>query len=315
MNDKIDIVVTYLNDRDPQWQEEFNKYRQYEISKGWINPDSIQAFGEERCRNWDFTQYWFRGIEKCCPWVNKVFFVVQNEHHVPEWLDTTNPKLRIVYHDEFIPKELLPTFNGMTIGLYINQIPDLSNNYIMCDDDYFFLNPIEETKFFVNNRPQHEDNQVPYGYFYDGDEFLHIMNNCFDFEKKYTNGKIKYHFYHLPASRDKTFEQKILKENYQDILNSQSRSRFRYPTNLDANIYVNTLKLTGNADILPEKSIYGHSIYVPIKDGYDFFTCEDYQMVCFNDTNLVTKENFERIKQSLIEFLKHKFPDKSSFEK
>ena len=78
MNDKIDIVVTYLNDQDQQWQEEFNKYKQYEVSKGWINPNSVQAFGEERIRNWDITQYWFRGVEKCCPWVNKIFFIIQN---------------------------------------------------------------------------------------------------------------------------------------------------------------------------------------------------------------------------------------------
>ena len=34
MNNKIDIVVTYLNSQDKQWQKDFNKYRQYEISKG-----------------------------------------------------------------------------------------------------------------------------------------------------------------------------------------------------------------------------------------------------------------------------------------
>lgn len=313
MNDKIDIVVTYLNDQDQQWQEEFNKYKQYEVSKGWINPDSIQAFGEERIRNWDFTQYWFRGVEKCCPWVNKIFFIIQNGHHIPEWLNTTNPKIRIVYHNEFIPKELLPTFNATTIGLYINQIKDLSDNYIMCDDDYFFLNPIDETKFFIKNKPQHEDNQVPYGYFYDGDEFLHIMNNCFDFEKKYDDGKTKYHFYHLPTARNKILEQKILKDNYNDILNSQRVSRFRYPTNLDANIYSNILKLTHNADILPKNTIYGNSAYVALQPNIDFYQYKDKEMVCFNDVDLVTG-HFKEIQKSLIEFLKYKFPNKSSFE-
>ena len=223
--------------------------------------------------------------------------------------------MRIVYHEEFIPKDLLPTFNAFTIGLYINQIPDLSDNYIMCDDDYFFLNPVEETRFFVNNRAQHEDNKVPYGYFYDGDEFLHILNNSFDLEKKYIkDGKTKYMFYHLPCARKKNFEQKILKENYEYIKKAQKTSKFRYKTNLDASLYPNILKITGNADLWPERTLYGHSLYIPLKENYDFHNCADKDMVCFNDTNLITIDNFPVVKKALIDFLEEKFPNKSSFE-
>ena len=314
MNNNIDIVVTYVND-DEHWRNNFNKWKEKEIKAGTINPNSIQAFGEERLRNWGFTKYWFRAVEKNCPWVHKVFFVIQDKQQIPEWLNTEYKKLHLIYHEDFIPKDLLPVFSGITVGLYINQIKDLSDNYIMCDDDYFFLNPIEETKFFINNIAQHEDNQVPFGYFYDGDEFLHILNNNFDLEKKYTKNNIKYNFYHLPTARKKNFEQKILKENYDYIFNCQKNSKFRYKTNLDANIYPNILKLTGNADILPPKSIYGKSLYIPLREGYDFHACQDLEMVCFNDTNLITKDSFSKVKKDLINFLEEKFPNKSHFEK
>lgn len=313
MNDKIDIVITYLNDQDPSWKEDFKYWKEQEIAKGIINPTSAQAFGEERVRNWDFTQYWFRGVEQNCPWVNKIFFVVQNEKHIPEWLDITNPKLRIVYHEEFIPKELLPTFSGITVSLFINQIQDLSDNYIMCDDDYFFLNPLPETKFFINNIAQHEDNQIPYGYFWDGDEFLHILNNSFDIEKQYSDS-IKYHFYHLPTARKKEFEQKILKENYDKIINAQKPSKFRYKTNVDANIYPNILKLTGNCNIQPKNTMYNNSAYIALQPNIDFYQYKDKEMACFNDVDLATG-HFEEIKKSLIDFLQYKFPNKSSFEK
>ena len=36
MNDKIDIVVTYLNDQDQQWQEEFKYGRPYWDASGVI---------------------------------------------------------------------------------------------------------------------------------------------------------------------------------------------------------------------------------------------------------------------------------------
>ena len=311
----IDIVVTYLNDSDPVWRKDYNKYKQEEINKGIIKATSKQAFGEERLRNWNFTHYWFRGVEQNCPWVNKVFFIVQNERHIPEWLDTTNSKLRIVYHDEFIPKELLPTFNGITIGLFINQIKDLSDNYIICDDDYFFLNPVTKEKFFIDDIAQHEDNSIPYGYFWDGDEFLHILNNNFDLEKKYTkDNTTKYHFYHLPNARKKSFEQKILKENYETIINAQKPSKFRYKTNLDGNFYVNILKLSGEANIRPKNTMYNNSVYVALQPNIDFYQYKDKEMACFNDVDLATG-HFEEISKALNEFLEYKFPNKSSFEK
>jgi hypothetical protein len=203
----------------------------------------------------------------------------------------------------------------MTVGLFISQIPDLSDNYIMCDDDYFFLNPIKEEEFFVNNIPQHEDNSIPYGYFYDGDEFLHILNNNFDFEKKYTKDNVtKYHFYHLPSARKKSFEQKLIKENYQTFINAQKPSKFRYKTNLDANLFVNILKLSGKANIQPRGTMYDNDAYVALKPGIDFYQYKDKNMVCFNDVDLVNG-HFEEISKELNEFLEYKFPNKSSFEK
>ena len=111
----IDIIVTYLNENDPKWQEDFKYYKDKEIKEGIADPNNIQAFGEERTREWDIFKYWFRGLEQNCPWINKVFLIVQNKNHIPKWINKDNPKLRIVYHEDYIPKELLPTFNAMTI--------------------------------------------------------------------------------------------------------------------------------------------------------------------------------------------------------
>ena len=123
----IDLVITYLDDND-SWREKYNYWKQYEIENGIIEASSKQAFGKERTRNWNFLKYWFRSIEKNLPWINKLFFIVQDKDHIPDWLNTDYEKLRVVYHDEYIPKELLPTFNSLTIVMYINLIKDLSNN-------------------------------------------------------------------------------------------------------------------------------------------------------------------------------------------
>lgn len=72
----VDIVVTYLNDQDPIWRAAYDKYKDKEIKKGIIPAGNKQAFGIDRMRDWNTLKYWFRGVEKNCPWVRKIFFVV-----------------------------------------------------------------------------------------------------------------------------------------------------------------------------------------------------------------------------------------------
>ena len=76
MDNKIDFVMIWVDGNDPEWQKEKNKY------------DSSDEKGDNtivRYRSWDNLQYWFRGIEKFAPWVNKVHFVTWG--HLPPWLN------------------------------------------------------------------------------------------------------------------------------------------------------------------------------------------------------------------------------------
>lgn len=310
MNEPIDIVVTYLNSRDKKWNEDFNYYKNLELGLDIQKETNKQAFGEERTREWDFFKYWFRGVEKNCPWVNKVFLIVQNENHIPEWLDTNNPKLRVVFHEDYIPSELLPTFNTMTIELYINRIKDLSNNYIICNDDFFFLNKIDKNRFFEHNKAKHEENTMPYEYFReDLGDFYQMLNNNMDLEKKY-GAKVKYNIYHLPTARKKDFEQKIMEENYDLILNAQKTSKFRNKSNYCACLYEDLLRICHEAII---DRVYYNCRYVTLKSSVDFDTCKDYDMVCFNDTEQL--DDYEATKDKMLEFLDKKFPKRCSYER
>lgn len=311
----IDIVVTYLNERDSKWQEDYEFWKNKEISEGKQKASNRQAFGKERTREWDAFKYWFRGVEKNCSWVNKVFLIVQNERHVPEWLDKTNPKLRAVYHEEFIPQDLLPTFNPMTIGTYVSNIPDLNENYIMCDDDWYFLNEIKEDRFFIDGKPVHEDNKMKYR-LYSGEQltgsdnvFFHILNNNLKFEARF-NKRIKYGIYHLPEARLKSFEQKILNDYYDEIKKHNSLSKFRNKYNLCPYMYDDLLKLFNKA-ILGEP--YKNCSYTALKTTLDFDGYLDKDIVCFNDTEQL--DDYDKTKKLLLEFLEKKLPNKCSFEK
>lgn len=135
----MDFIITWVDGNDSAWKKELAKFKNEE-------GDSSYA----RFRDWDNLQYWFRGIEKFAPWVNKVHFVTWG--HVPQWLNIDHPKLNIVKHEDYIPKQYLPTFNSRTLEFNFNRIENLSNEYVYFNDDTFLISPIEEEFFFKNGK-------------------------------------------------------------------------------------------------------------------------------------------------------------------
>lgn len=142
-NSNIDIVIPWVDGSDPEWQSEFKKYAA--LSAG--RDDNSQI----RYRDWDNLQYLFRGIEKFAPWVNKVHLVTTGQK--PKWLNMNAPRLNFVKHEDFIPKDWLPTFSVRPIELNLHRIEGLSEQFIYFNDDYFLLRPVKPERFFSNGLP------------------------------------------------------------------------------------------------------------------------------------------------------------------
>ena len=138
MEEKIDFVITWVDDSDPKWRKEFEYYSAQD--RRTINTDAC------RYRDWDTLRYWFRGVEKFAPWVNKIYFVTYG--HLPKWLNTDNSKLVIVKHEEFIPAEYLPTFNSFAIEFFFHKIEGLSEKFVYFNDDMFLIDSVSPERFF-----------------------------------------------------------------------------------------------------------------------------------------------------------------------
>ncbi len=138
--EKIDFVLAWVDDTDLEWQAEREKYC------------GVIGDGEKcRYRDWDLLHYWFRGVEKFAPWVNKIHFVTWG--HLPEWLNTEHEKLNIVKHEDYIPHEYLPTFNSHTIELNFHRINGLEEQFVYFNDDMFILDKIKPEDFFIDGKP------------------------------------------------------------------------------------------------------------------------------------------------------------------
>ena len=119
--EKIDFVIPWVDGSDPEWLAEKRIY------KPDMPDDAV------RYRDWDILRYWFRGVEKYAPWVNKIHFITWG--HLPEWMNPECKKLNIVNHRDYIPEKYLPTFSSHTIELNIHRIKGLSQQFIYFNDD------------------------------------------------------------------------------------------------------------------------------------------------------------------------------------
>ena len=228
---KIDFVITWVDGSDEKW---LAKKRAFAEGRPLIEKPSStskQAFAENqpstknqpliesrpplekprfdssdlRFRNdFDFLKYWFRGVEKFAPWVNHIFFVTAG--HLPDWLNPDHPKLKIIHHSDFIPKEFLPTFNSHTIENNLHRIAELSENFVYFNDDFFLLRKTRPEDFFKEGQYQRKTQLLPRAFFAENilinnpsrDIFPYIqMNNMALVNQDYD----KHSFYKLHKSK------------------------------------------------------------------------------------------------------------------
>ncbi|MBQ8458508.1 Stealth CR1 domain-containing protein [bacterium] len=138
----VDMVYLWVDGEDEIWSHKKN-----EFLKELNNNFNEQATAKGRFVNNDELKFSLRSLEKYASWINKIYIVTDNQ--IPKWLDTNNPKIKVVFHKDFIPNENLPLFNSEAIECYLPFIPKLSEHFIYGNDDIFFGRYINKFFFFT----------------------------------------------------------------------------------------------------------------------------------------------------------------------
>ena len=330
---KIDFVILWVDGSDETWLKEKNKYTNKKIDL---------ENGAKKYRDYDTVRYLFRSIEKYAPFVNNIFFVTYG--HLPKWLNTNNPKLKIVKHEDFIAKKYLPTFNANTIELNIHKIKGLSDNFVYFNDDIIITNSLSSDDFFKNNLPcdsweedilvLDKDTDLNFSYILVND--LSVINANFNkrnaiknnftkwFNFKYGKGLIKnlflvnwkniagFYNYHLPTAYQKqTFKEVWEKEK--DILEQSCLTKFR--DDHDVNQYVMKLWQIYSGKFVPKKYKHFGECFTLSDDNtdlYKYIENHNKKIICIIDGEV---KDFDKVKKELTEKLDKLFPDKCSFEK
>lgn len=167
MNFDIDFVVMWVDGSDPEWRALKARYTP--------ESDSIEKDTENRYRDWGLMKYWFRAIEQYAPWVRKVHFITWG--HVPAFLNLTNSKLNLVKHEDYLPADVLPTFNSEAIEMNIQRIPGLAEHFVFFNDDMFLNRPVSPDDFFdpETGNPKMMFSEIPLR-FYDAGRLWEVVN-------------------------------------------------------------------------------------------------------------------------------------------
>lgn len=329
---KIDFVIAWVDGNDPDWLKEKAKY-DHSID---ITQDTIDA----RYREWDNLQYWFRAVEKFAPWVNKIHFLTWG--HIPKWLDVNNPKLHIVNHKDYIPKEYLPTFNSHTIELNIHRIEGLSEYFVYFNDDMFLTRHVKVTDFFRNNLPC-DLFALDAVYFapdsagaYNGNN-LEIVNKNFSKNKQFKLYKFKkyiklrygiknlyrtivlmkwswfpgFRYDHLATSFLKSTLEAVW-DAEPEVLHATCIDKFRSKRNVNQWIFKYWQLASG--DFYPRASL-GKAFHIKAKPNESLkqaIETQKYKMICINDT--ARTQNFEAHRDMVKESFQKILPNKCSFE-
>ena len=125
----IDIVYLWVDGNDPVWRAKKEVFEQDMPSS------SNEALTEARFVDNDELKYSLRSIERFAPWIHHIYIVTDGQ--VPSWIDLTNERISIIDHTEIMPREALPSFSSTAIEWCIDNIPGLSEYFLLANDDTF----------------------------------------------------------------------------------------------------------------------------------------------------------------------------------
>ena len=301
----VDFVFPYVNPNDPIW---LGRYK-YCAGKNFSKND-------ERFRDFSLLKYIFRSIELYTDFINRVIMIVSDESQVPDFLRRDYYRLRIVKHEDFIPKEFLPTFNSNTIELFIPNIQGLEQHFLYSNDDLLFVNKTYITDFYdkldralIAYVPY--NTQSPKGF---KQSVMNTWTTATNYFNRTLNLKKPFTFIkqsHGAASPRLLSECKACFKNLEpQILDSLTMFR---NTNRNLNQY-----LYGYYSLLNNTSAYTNpnkvGFYTSAEDGLSKIrniiqNCPT-KMLCLNDTTAMTDDMIQEIYKELDK----RFANKSSFE-
>lgn len=325
----IDIVIPWVDGSDKEWLSLYEKFS---------GNKNKRLNGDERFRDYGTLKYVFRSIDIYAPWVHKIFLITNGQK--PAWLNINNEKLCLVTHEDYIDEEYLPTFNSNVIEGNIPNISDLSNKFILFNDDTILNGDTSRDDFFKNGLPRESAILNPVFPTENGIDSivmndLSIINHYFKKKDVVKNNFFKFYNYrygfsilktlllfphnsfcgfvdmHLPVSYDKEIFENVIKNNKKSFVKT-FHNRFR--SSNDVNHWLVRYWQICSGYFFPRTIKFGKYYSIDEINSIEHaLRNEEIKMICLNDKQMESSSYYD-VTMKLTELLENKFSKKSSFE-
>lgn len=320
----VDIVYTWVEadekfEKEKKfWLEKENNFKNIDIS---LSNETIRFESNEELK------YSIRSLEKYFPHYNNIYIIVKDGQY-PKFLDFTNPKIKLVFHSQIIPADYLPTYNSMSIELYLHHIPNLSEYYLYLNDDFMFLKKLDISYFMNRNNVLYLNHDTS-KYKLTDEMTKYVKNDKDNYEFKsgwcYNNllldtlGKPekdgRYVITHMPKMYKKSYDnilEQILKNHYNEgetinCFDKTGMSKFRKNSNLFLVAIVKDYLYKYMFDTIEKKSKL-YLIDMNNKKPVNMNAIKNSEFLCIASVTSSGKDEYRKLMNEI-------YPDKSSFEK
>lgn len=152
-NEPIDVVISWVDGNDPLHKQKMAPYLDPIARK------SDDIAGPTRYNSVGEIYYCVSSIFRFAPFVRKIFIVTDNQNpgihdFIKKNFPESNIKIEIIDHKVIFRdyEEYLPVFNSRAVETCIHRIPDLSENYVYLNDDFFLIRPVEPTDWYAGDK-------------------------------------------------------------------------------------------------------------------------------------------------------------------
>jgi len=123
---EIDVVYIWCDTINPDYIRSRKKYsQQYKLNSYWSPTRD----------HWEILHS-IKSVRKNMSWVRNIFICSPRWHRVQD-LDTEKYNVHYVDNQEILWEENCPNFNSHSLELFTYKIPNLSEYFIQCNDDFF----------------------------------------------------------------------------------------------------------------------------------------------------------------------------------
>ncbi len=224
---KIDFVIFWVDGDDPVHKSKRRFFIDQFALKNENNTE--QSTDERRFIQFDELKFCLRSIKKNAPWYNKIFLITDQQ--VPHFLEADKlflDRIELIDHQVLFKddKDYLPCFNSRALATQLYKLDQLSEYYLVGNDDVFLGAPITPDYFFKDDKPviyvdKLKNNIESLTLYYQG-----ILNaaNLLDFDQE---------FIYRPSHGFLPFDKRRMKSLYSLFPNefdNNLKHRFRHET-------------------------------------------------------------------------------------